>query len=254
MRMRALERLAISASVLLLGLLGLLSLLAACSKKSEDAPIAAASTSASASPLPVASVGPASAESASASPSASVSASASASPSPSASASASTSASASASAAPVPSFKSFPGTEAGAKLLLAELMKPNADTAALSKQLRPTAADYKAIFDPAAAAKIDSVYSREWDVGSFVVAPRPGQTELKLASATLAELKAGTGNAKEFPSGYKKMASRITGSATVYRFRFVEPGKEQGSSYDGLMHLNGHWVLIPKPWRGLDDH
>ena len=22
----------------------------------------------------------------------------------------------------------------------------------------------------------------------------------------------------------------------------------------GLVHVNGHWVLIPKPWRGLDDH
>ena len=35
---------------------------------------------------------------------------------------------------------------------------------------------------------------------------------------------------------------------------FVEPGKEQGNSYDGLTYVNGHWILIPKPWRGLDEH
>jgi hypothetical protein len=156
---------------------------------------------------------------------------------------------------PAVSLKTFPGTGAGAKALVTEFAKPNADSGALSKQLRPTTADYKAIFDAPTATKIDAVYSREWDRGSFVVLARPGQTEVKLASATLAELKAGTGSAKEFPGGYKKIAQHFTGAAlTVYRFRFVEPGQEQGNSYDGLIHVNGHWVLIPKPWRGLDDH
>jgi hypothetical protein len=70
-------------------------------------------------------------------------------------------------------------------------------------------------------------------------------------AATLAELKAGT--AKDFPSGYKLVASHLIGTSRIYRFRFVEPGKELGNAYDGLTHINGHWVLIPKPWRALDD-
>jgi hypothetical protein len=50
------------------------------------------------------------------------------------------------------------------------------------------------------------------------------------------------------------VSSHLVGAARLYRFRFVEPGKEQGNAYDALSYVNGHWVLIPKPWRALDDH
>jgi hypothetical protein len=175
------------------------------------------------------------------------------------------SASASASAAPAPSvppappapppdFKTFPGTLAGAKALVSVLIAPGADAPSLTKQLRPTTADYKALFDAKTAAKLDAVYSAEWERGSFVVAGRPGQTEVKIASATVADLRANNEKAKDFPSGYSKVLSHFVGNPTIYRFRFVEPGQEQGNAYDGLVHVNGHWVLVPKPWRGLDDH
>ena len=206
-----------------------LAFVVACSKPSTDA-----------APAPIASATrvPASL-SASATPSASVSASAAASAAP---------------PAPPPDFKTFPGTLAGAKSLVSELVKPGVDAAALTKQLRPTTADYKTLFDAKAAATIDAVYSAEWDRGSFVVAARPGQTEVKISSATVADLKANNEKAKEFPSGYAKVASHFVANPTLYRFRFVEPGQEQGNAYDGLVYVNGHWALIPKPWRGLDDH
>jgi hypothetical protein len=172
-----------------------------------------------------------------------------------ASATASASASASASApTPLPDLKTFPNTSAGAKAVASAFLLPGIDAPTLTKQLRPTSADYKAVFDAATAAKIDGVYSAEWDKGSFVVVARPGQSEVKISSATVADFKAANDKAKDFPSGYAKLASRLVGSSTIYRFRFVEPGQEQGNAYDGLVHVNGHWVLIPKPWRGLDDH
>jgi hypothetical protein len=155
--------------------------------------------------------------------------------------------------APPPDFKTFAGTAAGAKALVTELAKPGVDAAALTKQLRPTLADYKAVFDAKAAANLDAVYSPEWERGSFVVSARPGQTEVRISSATVADLKANNDKAKEFPGGYAKVASHLVGNATIYRFRFVEPGQEQGMAYDGLVYVNAHWVLIPKPWRGLDD-
>jgi hypothetical protein len=200
--------------------------LVACSKpSSEAAPVASAS--APAVPTPVASA----TESASAVPTASA-------PTPT----------------PLPDLKSFPGTAAGAKALVSEFVKPGVDAPALTKLLRPTTADYKAVFDAKAAANLDAVYSPEWERGSFVVIAKAGQTEVKLSSATVADLKSNNDKAKDFPSGYVKVASHLVGSATLYRFRFVEPGQEQGNAYDGLVHVNGHWVLIPKPWRGLDDH
>ena len=206
--------------------------LVACSKSSsEAAPVATASA-----PIAPASV--------SASPSASASGSASSSAVPSAAAP----------SAPLLDLKTFPGNAAGAKALVSEFLKPGIDAPALTKLLRPTTADYKAVFDAKAAANLDAVYSPEWERGSFVVIAKAGQTEVKISSATVADLKANNDKAKDFPGGYAKVASHLVGSMTLYRFRFVEPGQEQGNSYDGLVHVNGHWVLIPKPWRGLDDH
>jgi hypothetical protein len=178
-------------------------------------------------------------------------ATASSSASPVVSASASASAP---SAVPADFLKTFPGTAAGAKALVSEFVKPGVDAPALTKLLRPTLADYKAVFDAKAAANLDAVYSPEWERGSFVVIAKAGQTEVKISSATVADLKANNDKAKDFPGGYAKVASHLVGSSTLYRFRFVEPGQEQGNAYDGLLYVNGHWVLIPKPWRGLDDH
>jgi hypothetical protein len=178
-------------------------------------------------------------------------------PPPPASASASPLASASGSASPPsppPDLKSFPNTAAGAKALVSELAKPGVDAAALSLQLRPTTADYKSIFDAATAAKIDRVYSPEWDKGTFVVSARPGQTEVQMASATVADIKAKNEKSKALPAPYAIVAAHLVGTATIYAFRFVEPGKTDGNTFDGLVYLNGHWVLIPRPWRGLDTH
>ena len=142
-----------------------------------------------------------------------------------------------------------PATEAGAKALLAEFVKPGADHAALSKNLRPTAEDYKAVFEPDLAAKAESVYGPAWEAGQLVVAPKEGQTEVKVFSATSEELKSWSGGAAEFPGGYKDVAAQIKPGLKVYRFKFVEPGQDLGMAYDGLVNVNGHWRIFPKPWR-----
>ena len=144
---------------------------------------------------------------------------------------------------------SHPATEEGAKALLAEFVKPGADHAALSKNLRPTADDYKAVFESDLAAKAESVYGPAWDGGQLVVAPKPGQTEVKVFSATSEELKSWSGGAAEFPGGYKDVAAQIKPGLKVYRFKFVEPGEDLGMAYDGLVNVNGHWRIFPKPWR-----
>jgi hypothetical protein len=145
----------------------------------------------------------------------------------------------------------FPATEAGAKALLEQFLKPGADHAALSKNLKPTTADYKALFDAESASKLDAAMTPEWDKGRMVLKPNAGQTELKLSSATTDDFKSGSAKAKEFPGGYKKVAPHLNAGVTLYRFKFVEPGKDSGMAFDGLAHVNGHWVIVPKPWRSL---
>ena len=143
------------------------------------------------------------------------------------------------------------GTEKGARELLAAFLKPEADCRALSRTLRPTSADFKAVFEGDAAAKAEEGDKKPWDEVSVVVAPGPRQTELILGSATSDELAAGSPKAKEFPGGYVKVAASFKKGLTLWHFSFVEMGKTSGISFDGLVFVNGHWVLFPKPWRAL---
>ena len=147
--------------------------------------------------------------------------------------------------------ETFPGTDAGANSLAKEFLKPGADCAALSKQLRPTAADYAAVFDGDFGTKVAAVWDPAWDGGQMVMAPKPGQTEVKVSSATTDELKAGTGSATELAGGWKEAAAKMKPGLKVYRFHFLEPGKTAGMSFEGLIYVNGNWRVFPKPWRAL---
>ncbi len=144
------------------------------------------------------------------------------------------------------------GNEDGAKTLLAQFVAPNADHAALTRSLKPTTADYKALFDSATAPKVESAQAKDWESGKAVIKPADGQTEVKISSATGADLASGKGGAKEFPGGYRKIAKHLVPTATFFRFKFVKPGEDTGTAYDGLAFVNNHWVIAPKPFRALD--
>jgi hypothetical protein len=148
--------------------------------------------------------------------------------------------------------KADSGADAEARKLLEDFVKPGADVAALSKALRPTTADLAAIFEADLAAKAETAYGPAWDAGKMVIGPKPGQTEVKLSSATSEELKSGAPASKEFPGGYAKVAGKLKPGIRVYRFKFVEPGKDLGMAFDGLVNVNGHFVIVPKPWRLID--
>lgn len=150
------------------------------------------------------------------------------------------------------SAETFPGTDDGATKLAKEFLKPGADCAALSKQLRPTTADYAAVFDGDFGSKVAAAWNPAWDAGQMVMAPKPGQTQVKVSSASTEELKAGSGQAQELAGGWKEVAPKMKPGLKVYRFHFLEPGKTAGMSFDGLIYVNGNWRVFPKPWRALD--
>ena len=145
------------------------------------------------------------------------------------------------------------GSTAEATKLISEFVKPGADVAALSKKLRPTTADYAAVFEVDLAKKAEAIYAPAWDAGQLVVGPKPGQTEVKVFSTTSDELKSGTGSATEFAGGWKQVAPKMKPGLTVYRFKFVEPGKDLGMAFDGLIYVNGNWRIFPKPWRAMQN-
>lgn len=148
-----------------------------------------------------------------------------------------------------------PGTKDGARVLLQEFLKPGADTKKMTMELRPTKEDYRAFYaDEATAARAEAYFDKLWSGGNAVVAPKEGQTELKLASATTEDLKNSTGESSEFPGGMLSLAStdNIKPNLTIYAFKFVKPGESLGMAYEGLTHVNGHWRLFPKPWRFME--
>ena len=146
----------------------------------------------------------------------------------------------------------FPGTEEGAAALLRGFLEPTANRAEMSKSLRPSDADYDSIFAGDAAGKAKTAYEEHWSKEQYVIEVQEGQTELLLWRATTEQLRDASGDASEFPSGYRKVAEKFKPGLTFYRFKFVKPNDKHGMTYDGLVFVNGHWVMVSKPYRVLD--
>ncbi len=146
-----------------------------------------------------------------------------------------------------------PGTDAGARALLADFVKPGADVAQLSQQFRATDADYAAVFSEPIAKKVAQMYDGPWKKGQFVIGPKPGQTEVVLNRTTSDEIRVWSPAAKELlPGGWKKLGTDLKPGLTIYVFRFSKPGETTGTSVDGLVHVNGAWRLFPQCWRARD--
>ena len=145
----------------------------------------------------------------------------------------------------------YPGTEDGARQLLTDI-RTSSDARAMALALKPSTADYRAVFVDEVAAKAESNYEKLWSDPKAAITASPANTELKLSKATTDELQKWTSNAEaEFPGAYKRVADRFKLGLTVYRWKYVKPGEQLGMAYDGLVHVNGHWAWFPKPWRFL---
>jgi hypothetical protein len=55
----------------------------------------------------------------------------------------------------------------------------------------------------------------------------------------------------ELPGGYQQQAAHFSDKILVYGFQYVAPGESAGMAYDGLMLVEGKWVMIPKMWRAF---
>lgn len=142
-------------------------------------------------------------------------------------------------------------TAAQATEVLAALTKPGADHAALTNALRPKPDDYAAVFVGDAAQKMKAAMDPLWDGGKLTLKPQPEQTEVKAFGVAQAQMLSGEGHAQHCPGGYKDVAAKIQPKVVVYCARFVKPGEKLGLSVDGLVWVNGHWAIFPKPFKVL---
>jgi hypothetical protein len=154
------------------------------------------------------------------------------------------------SAIPLEEKFAFPAGEEGAQQMLEFVLQANdKERAELSLFLRPEKGDCEAIFDETYARKIFRYQKRLEKLAGIVVRPLlEDQTEYLLWETTPEELIDYTGEARNFPGGYREMAQFMPDELPVYRFKFVQPGHRLGSAYDMLVHINGKWRLIHRPW------
>ena len=143
------------------------------------------------------------------------------------------------------------GTREEAEALLRRFLEPGADLPALTADLAPTAQDIAAVYGEPLAGKLQAMYAQMFTPG-VQIGPKPDQNDLLVVHATTGELKSGLPIKDQFPGGYTEVLPFFIGDQPIVRFKFVKEGEELGLAFDGLIFVNGHWVLMPKPWRALE--
>ena len=146
---------------------------------------------------------------------------------------------------------SEPPLAADGRALLDRFFDPLADHAAMTLALKPGPEDVRAVYGEPLAAKLIAAYDGLFASGG-AIRPKPGQTQLLTTFTTTAALKRGDPVLGEFPGGYEDVLPYIVGNVPIARFKFVEPGETLGMAFDGLIHVNGRWVFMPKPWQALE--
>ncbi|MEV8633374.1 hypothetical protein AB0395_17105 [Streptosporangium sp. NPDC051023] len=126
----------------------------------------------------------------------------------------------------------------------------------LIESMRPTSADYRAVFRPEFAVRAERFYhTRFWGGSPIPSAPwaEPGQTVLRTWKATTEEIRSWTPQVRaNFPSGYERVKDEFNPGLTIYTWNYTKPGAEYGMAFNGLVFVNGHWTLFPKPWYVLE--
>ncbi|MCC6622400.1 MAG: hypothetical protein IT385_14145 [Deltaproteobacteria bacterium] len=145
----------------------------------------------------------------------------------------------------------YPAGPEGGKQLVTDLMTTS-DKAGLIKKLEPTKADLEALFDGASVAAVEAHVAKMY-AGIGEVGPKEGQTEVVFHAATTEDFAKATDAAQKFPGGYGRVAAKLKPGITWYAWKYVKPGETLGMAFDGLTHVNGRWVWVPKPFRALMD-
>lgn len=151
---------------------------------------------------------------------------------------------------PTPDLKAL---EAEGQAFLRQFLDPTSDRAALTARLKPAPADIRAVYGEPLATKMIDGYTQLFVPGT-AIGPKDGQDDLLFVLTTTGELKKGGDAARAFPGGYAQVTQYIKGDVPIVRFKFVKKGEATGMAFDGLVHVNGKWVFMPKPWRYADQN
>ena len=145
---------------------------------------------------------------------------------------------------------SYDGVLNSARGLLRKFFTPGADYVALTASLKPTAKDIRSVYAEPLASALVARNERMFKPG-IAIRPKPEHETFLVLLSTTKKLQQGHADLNKFPGGYKKVRRYFIKNVPIARFKFVKRGEKLGLAFDGLMFVNGRWVLIPKPWRAL---
>lgn len=114
--------------------------------------------------------------------------------------------------------------------------------------LRPDDVDYPLVFRPTMESQARALYGQLWRAPPPLLA-KPGQTELRIASALSDDFVTWNSRSQEFPGGYRKLAPHLQLGVVWLAWKFIAPGERAGLSFDGLTWVNKRLVWFPQPWR-----
>lgn len=153
-----------------------------------------------------------------------------------------------------PSYNFPEGKEGLEQMIQYLLSASDKERALLSRSLRPSSEDYEVVFKEPFASRVFRYHKRLRRYVNIVVRPHyEVQTDYQIWKVTPESLKANTGDAKQFPGGYREIADYFQPGIVLYRFKFLFPGMRRGSGFDALVYVNGHWRLFPRPWMVSDE-
>ncbi len=142
----------------------------------------------------------------------------------------------------------FPPTERGARAVAAQFLAGSGvDPRAAIMKLRPKQADYLAVYKEPVAGALEAENDRHWEKGE-TLRVSAARTEILMLVVPTDDLIDGKPVLSEFPGGYRRVLPFLNRGIPIARFKYVEPGKTTGLAVDGLVHVNGRWVFMPKPW------
>jgi len=140
--------------------------------------------------------------------------------------------------------------EAAVRAMLEAFLKPDANRADLTAALAPTADDIHAVYGEPLASALVEAYAGLFKPG-VAIGPKAGQDTVLMWYTSTDALISGDPVLGNFPGGYKDVLPYMNAGFPIVRFKFVTKGSETGMAFDGLVFVNGRWVLMPKPWRPL---
>jgi len=127
-----------------------------------------------------------------------------------------------------------------------------ANPAELSAALRPSDADYAAVFGPELVDQAREKYGALWAAGSLhITVPRDRENVL-IAACTAGGLSFPNQHSRHFHPRMAAMSEKLVRRRTWLTWKYLRPGEERGQLYDGLVWIDDHWAWFPHTWELLD--